>query len=125
MWRLDAQAARPWACERCGKHPRPHPIDEADPDAERDELGLYVPGWRAAPTAMGELEDERMRACPEAELAGWVADLLQLWRLGDGELAAVVPLLGGPPAAVLLDAWDVLTVEVQRLRAVLRKRKEG
>lgn len=123
MWRLDAQAARPWACTRCNQAPHAHPIDEADPDAEFDEQGPYVPGWRAAPTALGEIEDARMRSCPEAELAGWVAELMQLWRLGDGDLPSIVPLLGAEPSAALVDAWDLLSVEVSRLRAVLRERK--
>ncbi len=122
MWRLDRQAANPWECERCSHGAHPHPIDEADPDAEVDDQGAYIPGYRLAPTCLGELEEVRFRQCPEHALRTWCAELLQLWRLGDGELTRVAALFGSAPSAALFDAWDLLAAEMQALRRALDKR---
>ncbi|MEZ4436667.1 MAG: hypothetical protein R3F65_30060 [bacterium] len=126
VWRLDGEALHPWHCERCETMgPRPHIIDPADPDAERDEMGrAFVPAYRVAPTARGAVEDARLYRCPLHAIATWCADLLQLWRVSDGELPAAMTLVGATPSAALIDAWDLLRGEIEALRGVLRRRAD-
>lgn len=121
VWRLDGEAAYPWRCERCELHGiAEHGIDD-DEDAERDSAGAYLSGDRIARTGPGRVSAIKLRACPEADLER-VGDLLQLWRLGDGELHRVSSLIGGTPSAAMVDAWDALACEMGGLRSMLNER---
>lgn len=115
---------RPWRCERCDDTgPRPHAID-GDPDAEHDAEGAFILGYRLAPTSRGAIEDARFDECPEHALQTWGRDLLQLWRLADGEVGPAIDILGEPPSAAFIDAWDLLASEMTVVREVLRERAD-
>lgn len=102
----------------------PHAIDADDPDALPDDAGrLYVPGYRVAPTAPGATGSGRLYDCPEAALRGPVADLLQLYRVTDGDLPGALAVLGAPPSGAFVDAFDVAAGELAALRSTIRERE--
>lgn len=124
--RLDSEAAYPWRCEQCERHGvAEHGIDD-DLDAERDSDGAYLAGDRIAPTGPARVASMKLRSCPEAAFER-VGELLQLWRIGDGELHRVTSVIGGTPSAAFVDAWDLLRLEMGALRSALdeRARKRG
>ena len=105
----------------------PHAFDESEPDAKRGADGrLFVPGFILAPTARGALADDQtgLHSCPERAMNTWIADLLQLWRRTDGELADVPRLVDAAPSAALWDAWDLMAAGFRSLREVLTERAE-
>lgn len=115
----------PWRCERCATQGIHHHSLADDPDAlVGDDGRAYIEGATIVSTARGELVDARFYDCPEADLWSIGGDLLQLWRVGDGELHRALPLLDGTPTAALVDAWDHLAREIGALRSTIEQRQK-
>ena len=74
--------------------------------AQRDEFGLFVPGYRVAPNSGATFSDLEVRRCPIAD-ANRLASVISAYyrqRQGLGSIDAVFP----NPSCAIVEALDVL-----------------
>lgn len=116
MW-MPAGGMYPWVCTLCESGPTEprHLIDPEDPEAEIDDEGPYIPGDVLAPMAQGIAQHDRHYRCPNADLAGWVRGLLQLWADADESMDTLHRLIPRPSAG-LVAAWGDLRDAVAERR---------
>ena len=91
------------------------------PLAQRDEAGLYVPGYRVAPNCGSDFSELKVRSCPIAD-ANRLAPLISVYhrhRQGLGSIATSYPR----PTCAIIEALDVLHASTEEM--IARQREQS
>ena len=113
VW-LGFNRGRSWSCDQCKakrglRELRGNcggPFREGLPLAQRDERGLYVPGYRVAPDSGEEFSDMLVRSCPVAG-ANRLASIISAYQRHRSGLYSIHTSHPSPSCA-LVEAVDVL-----------------
>jgi hypothetical protein len=128
VW-LANSGGRGWSCDQCRARPALRrqrgncggPFKEGLPLAQRDELGLFVPGYRVAPNCGGGFADLEVRSCPIAD-QNRMASIIEVYhrhRQGLSSIASSYPR----PTCAIIEALDVLHYNSEEL--ALRQREQA
>jgi hypothetical protein len=95
------------------------------PQAQKDEQGLFIAGYRIAPDCGEAFSELKVRTCPIAQ-ANKLASIIQAYQRHRAGLAKIIHTYPNPSCA-LLEAVDVLhsNTEEAQYRAQERAMKEA
>ncbi len=113
MW-LSHSGGRAWSCQQCQARPALRrqrgncggPFQEGLPQSQRDERGLFVPGYRVAPDSGASFSDLQIRSCPVAD-ANRLASVVNAYSRHRAGLASLSDAFPSPSCAIV-EAFDVL-----------------
>ena len=132
MW-LSHAKSRAWSCDQCRKNPKLRAqrgscggaFKQGLPQAQEDERGLFVPGYRVAPDSGEAFSELEIRSCPVAT-SNQMASLVIAYRRHKADLFPINTTYPNPTCAIV-DALDVINnhSELAQLRAQERDQKEA
>jgi hypothetical protein len=132
VW-LAQNRGRAWSCDQCKTNPKLRKqrgncggrFEDGLPLAQRDELGLWVPGYRVAPDCGEDFSDYQIRSCPVAG-ANKMAPIIRAYQRHRAGLYPIKDQYPKPSCA-LLEAVDVLhsNTEEAHIRAHEKIMKEA
>ena len=132
MW-LSHAKSRAWSCDQCRKNPKLRAqrgscggaFKQGLPQAQEDERGLFVPGYRVAPDSGEAFSELEIRSCPVAT-SNQMASLVIAYRRHKADLFPINSTYPNPTCAIV-DALDVINnhSELAQLRAQERAQKEA
>ena len=130
---MNHSRGRAWSCEQCQAKKGLRklrgncggPFQQGLPQAQRDELGLFLPGYRVAPDCGENYSELKIRSCPVAS-SNRLASIIQAYHRHRAGLAKITHTYPNPTCA-LLEAVDVLhsNTEEAHLRSQERAMKEA
>ena len=85
------------------------------PQSLKDELGIYVPGYRIAPNSGESYSDLKIRSCPVADM-NRLASVITAFNRHQSGLIRLKEMFPSPTCAII-EAFDILnqnTLELQR-----------
>lgn len=118
VW-LGFNRGRSWSCDQCKASPALRKqrgncgggFSPNLPQVQRDNLGLYVPGYRIAPDSGADFSDAKVRSCPVAG-SNKLASLISAYyrhRSGLYPISTTYP----SPSCALIEAIDTLHHHVE------------
>lgn len=127
MW-LGYSQGRAWSCDQCKAKTGLRalrgscggPFLNGLPQAQSDEAGLFVPGYRIAPDSGESFSEVKVRSCPVA-LANRAAPIVQAYRrhrAGLFDLSQTYP----QPSCAIVEAIDILHSSTEEAEHRLRER---
>jgi hypothetical protein len=113
VW-LSHSRGRAWDCTQCREKRGLRtlrgncggPFKQGLPMAQRDEQGLYVPGYRVAPDCGESFSDQKVRSCPVAG-ANKMASIISAYHRHNEGLFKLDQSYPRPSCAII-EAVDVL-----------------
>ena len=132
VW-LSFNRGRSWSCDQCRsskglREKRGNcggAFMDGLPMAQRDEVGLYVPGYRVAPDSGAEYSDLKIRSCPVAG-SNKLSGVITAYQRHKADLYPISLSYPSPSCAVV-EAIDTLHYhsEAAKYRAQQRAIEEG
>lgn len=113
MW-LNHSRGRAWACSQCKAKPELRALrgncggafKRGLPQAQSDEQGLYMMGYRVAPDCGEEYSDYKIRSCPVAD-SNKAAPIVQAYYRHKADIFPIAQSYPKPTCAIV-EALEIL-----------------
>ena len=132
VW-LNHNRGRSWSCDQCKaekglRQKRGNcggAFKKGLPASQKDEVGLFVPGYRVAPDCGPDFSDLKIRSCPVAGV-NKLASIITAFQRHKANLYSI-NLMYPSPTCAIIEALDVLNynTEDSKHRAQLRAIEES